>query len=110
MESTIAYWTDGFAFVFPGRGTALVNLTHVETPLDPVAASRNALLGKAQADRVLHFLRSEYPAAFAAAIFRLIRKHTAIAAATRIAIAAKLAIAEYLTRERRFGGITAQSA
>jgi flavin-dependent dehydrogenase len=62
--------TDGFAFVFPGRGTALVNLTHVETPLDPVAASHNALLGKAQADRVLHFLRSEYPGAFAAARVR----------------------------------------
>jgi flavin-dependent dehydrogenase len=62
--------TDGFAFVFPGRGTALVNLTHVETPLDPLAASRNALLGKAQADRVLHFLRSEYPTAFGAARVR----------------------------------------
>src|SRR5262249_18403555 len=48
--------TDGFAFVFPGRGTALVNLTHVETPLDPIEMSRNALLGKAQADRALHFL------------------------------------------------------
>src|SRR5215470_4463926 len=45
--------TDGFAFAFPGRATALVNLTHVETPLDPIAASRNALAGKAQADRVL---------------------------------------------------------
>ena len=56
--------TDGFAFVFPGRGTALVNHTHVETPLEPVAASRNALLGKAQADKVLHFLKSEYPDAF----------------------------------------------
>ena len=62
--------TDGFAFVFPGRGTALVNLTHVETPLDPLAASRNALLGKAQADRVLHFLRTEYPAGFGAARVR----------------------------------------
>jgi hypothetical protein len=62
--------TEGFAFVFPGRGTALVNLTHIETPLDPVAASRNALLGKAQADRVLHFLRSEYPGAFGAARVR----------------------------------------
>src|SRR2546428_360402 len=62
--------TDGFAFVFPGRATALVNLTHLETPLDPVAASRNALLGKAQADRVLHFLRSEYPGAFGAARVR----------------------------------------
>ncbi len=56
--------TDGFAFVFPGRGTALVNHTHVETPLEPVAASSNALLGKAQADKVLHFLKSEYPDAF----------------------------------------------
>jgi flavin-dependent dehydrogenase len=56
--------TDGFAFVFPGRATALVNLTHVETPLDPVAASRNALAGKAQADKVLRFLKSEYPDAF----------------------------------------------
>jgi len=56
--------TDGFAFVFPGRGTALVNHTHVETPLEPVAASSNALIGKAQADKVLHFLKSEYPDAF----------------------------------------------
>jgi flavin-dependent dehydrogenase len=62
--------TDGFAFVFPGRGTALVNLTHIETPLDPVAASQNALLGKAQADKVLHFLKSEYPTAFGAARVR----------------------------------------
>ena len=53
--------TDGFAFVFPGRSVALVNLTHVETPLDPIAASKNALDGKAQADKVLHFLRAEYP-------------------------------------------------
>ena len=62
--------TDGFAFAFPGRGTALVNLTHVETPLDPIAASSNALLGKAQADRALHFLRCEYPGAFGKARVR----------------------------------------
>jgi flavin-dependent dehydrogenase len=62
--------TDGFAFVFPGRGTALVNLTHVETPLDPVAASKNALLGKAQADRVLHFLQREFATAFGSARVR----------------------------------------
>ena len=55
---------DGFAFVFPGRGTALVNLTHVETPLEPVAASANALAGRAQADKVVDFLKREYPAAF----------------------------------------------
>ena len=62
--------TDGFAFVFPGRGTALVNLTHVETPLDPIAASKNALDGKAQADKVLNFLRAEYPLAFGKARVR----------------------------------------
>jgi len=62
--------TDGFAFVFPGRSTALVNLTHVETPLDAVEASRNALVGKAQADRAVHFLKSEYPRAFGLARVR----------------------------------------
>jgi flavin-dependent dehydrogenase len=62
--------TDGFAFVFPGRGTALVNMTHVETPLDPVEASKNALIGKAQADRVLHFLKGEYSQAFGTARVR----------------------------------------
>jgi flavin-dependent dehydrogenase len=55
---------DGFAFIFPGRGTALVNMTHIETPLEPVAASANALLGRAQADKVVAFLKAEYPAAF----------------------------------------------
>lgn len=62
--------TDGFAFVFPGRGTALVNLTHIETPLEPISAAKNALDGKAQADKVLHFLKSEYPKAFGAAHVR----------------------------------------
>jgi hypothetical protein len=61
---------DGFAFVFPGRGTALVNLTHVETPLEPVAASVNALEGRVQADKVVEFLRREYPAAFGKARVR----------------------------------------
>jgi hypothetical protein len=30
----------GLAFFFPGRGTAVLNVTHIEAPLDPVAASR----------------------------------------------------------------------
>jgi hypothetical protein len=54
----------GFAFVFPGKGTALVNMTHVETPLDPVEATQKSLEGKVQADRAIAFLRAEYPAAF----------------------------------------------
>jgi hypothetical protein len=55
---------DGFAFAFPGSGEALVNLTHIETPLEPYAASRMVLEGRAQADRVLAFLRTEFPKAF----------------------------------------------
>jgi len=43
----------GFSFLFQGRGTALVNLTHVETPLEPLAASRLTLEGKRQADTVV---------------------------------------------------------
>jgi 2-polyprenyl-6-methoxyphenol hydroxylase-like FAD-dependent oxidoreductase len=61
---------DGFSFVFPGRGISLINLTHVETPLEPLAASRNALIGKAMADNVVNFLQSEFPAAFARARVR----------------------------------------
>jgi hypothetical protein len=55
---------DGLAFFFPGRNTAVLNMTHIEAPLDPVRASEVQLDGKAQADRVIAFLRSEYPEAF----------------------------------------------
>jgi hypothetical protein len=54
----------GFAFVFPGKGTALVNMTHVETPLDPIEATRKSLEGKVQADRAVAFLKTEFPQAF----------------------------------------------
>jgi hypothetical protein len=61
---------DGFAFVFPARGLATVNMTHVETPLEPVEASRKGIEGKRQADRVLDFLKGEFPAGFGDASVR----------------------------------------
>ncbi len=61
---------DGFSFVFPGRGISLINMNHVETPLEPFAASRNAMLGKAMADDVIRFLKAEYPDTFATARVR----------------------------------------
>jgi FAD dependent oxidoreductase len=61
---------DGFAFFFPQRGTAVVNMTHVQTPLDPVGASEKALEGKEQADRVVAFLKTEFPEAFGKARVR----------------------------------------
>lgn len=55
---------DGLAFFFPGRDTAVMNMTHVEAPLDAVRAGRAQLEGRAQADRVVEFLRREFPKAF----------------------------------------------
>jgi glycine/D-amino acid oxidase-like deaminating enzyme len=61
---------DGFVFAAPGFGEALVNMTHIATPLDPVGASRAVLDGRVQADRLVAFLRAEFPAAFASARVR----------------------------------------
>jgi hypothetical protein len=61
---------DGFIFATPGAGETLVNMTHIETPMDPIGAGQTMLEGRAQVDRVVHFLRSEFPAAFARARVR----------------------------------------
>jgi hypothetical protein len=61
---------DGFAMSFPGRATAVVNMTHIENPMDPFGASVSGLEGKEQADRTMTFLRSEFPEAFAHARVR----------------------------------------
>lgn len=52
---------EGQLFGFPGRGTVLVNLTHISTPLDPIGMSRATLEGRAQADRLLGFLKDHFP-------------------------------------------------
>jgi hypothetical protein len=61
---------DGFAMNLPGSRTAVVNMTHIENPLDPFQSSRKGIEGKEQADRALRFLKSEFPAAFGAARVR----------------------------------------
>jgi ribulose 1,5-bisphosphate synthetase/thiazole synthase len=61
---------DGFAMTLPGGRTAIVNMTHVETPLDPFEASKKGIEGKEQADRTMDFLKGEYPAAFSDARVR----------------------------------------
>ena len=61
---------DGFAFAFPARGTALVNMNHIETPLEPLGASQTGLDGKEQADRALAFLKTEFPETFGKARVR----------------------------------------
>src|SRR5579862_6270489 len=51
---------DGFAMNLPGGRTAVVNMTHIENPLDPFEAARKGIEGKEQADRALFFLKSEF--------------------------------------------------
>lgn len=55
---------EGLGFTIPGRGIAAMNMTHVETPLDPVEASKKALEGKDQASRAVQFLKDEFPECF----------------------------------------------
>jgi hypothetical protein len=54
----------------PGGQTAIVNMTHIENPLDPFQASQKGLEGKEQADRALAFLKGEFPQAFGGARVR----------------------------------------
>ena len=61
---------DGFVFAPPQGDEVLVNMTHIETPLDAVGMSRTLLDGRAQVDRLLGFLRAEFPAVFAKARVR----------------------------------------
>ena len=60
----------GLAFFFPGRGTAVLNVTHIDAPLDPMDASRAMFEGREQADRAIALLRAEFPKAFGEARVR----------------------------------------
>lgn len=62
---------DGFVFAFPGHGTALANMTHVETPMDAAGYADTVFSGRDQADRLLAFLRTEYPDAYGTARIRI---------------------------------------
>jgi len=61
---------DGFSARYPGRNVAMVNMTHIETPLDPFDAAEKQIDGKEQADRTLAFLRGEYPETYGKATVR----------------------------------------
>jgi 2-polyprenyl-6-methoxyphenol hydroxylase-like FAD-dependent oxidoreductase len=55
---------DGFVFTSAGTGETLVNMTHMQTPLDPFAATDAMLDGREQVDRTLEFFKAEFPAHF----------------------------------------------
>jgi len=56
--------TNPVSFVIPGRGIAVLNMTHTDTPLEPLAAAQSQLEGKAQADRAVQLLKDEFPECF----------------------------------------------
>ncbi len=55
---------NGLMFYFPGKEVAVMNMTHVETPLDPLEASKTSAIGKDQVDRGVRLLRDEFPQVF----------------------------------------------
>jgi hypothetical protein len=61
---------DGFLMHFPGKNFMLANVTHFETPLDPLASGHMVVAGRTQADNVIAFLRAEFPQIFADARVR----------------------------------------
>jgi hypothetical protein len=60
----------GLAFFYPGRGTAVLNVTHIDAPLDPVGAARAMFEGRDQADTAVALLKAEFPKAFGEARVR----------------------------------------
>ena len=61
---------DGFLMHFPGKNFMLANVTHFETPLDPLATGRMVVDGRTQADNVIRFLQAEFPQIFTGAKVR----------------------------------------
>jgi hypothetical protein len=62
---------DGFLMHFPSKNFMLANITHFETPLDPLQAANMVFEGRRQADNVVRFLRAEFPHIFANARVRV---------------------------------------
>ena len=62
---------DGWLMPFHEKDFMLANISHIETPLDPLGAADMVFAGRRQADNVLRFLQSEFPDIFANAWVRL---------------------------------------
>jgi hypothetical protein len=62
---------DGFLMHFPGKNMMLANVTHFETPLNPLGTAKMVFDGRMQADNVVRFLRAEFPRIFSHAQVRV---------------------------------------
>lgn len=61
---------DGWLMPFHEKGFMLANISHIETPLDPLGAAAMVFTGRRQADNVIRFLRKEFADIFADATVR----------------------------------------
>ena len=61
---------DGWLMPFEEKGFMLANISHFETPLDPLGAADMVFAGRRQADAVLRFLQEEFADIFAGARIR----------------------------------------
>jgi hypothetical protein len=100
----------GLMFYIPGRpgGIAYGNMTHVDTPLDPLLASTISITGKDQVDKVVEFLRNEYPDNFRSATVRVYAQ-TGIRQTRWIAGARQLSL-EDVRSGKRFDDAIARTA
>jgi len=62
---------DGWLMHFPAKNFMLANISHFETPVDPLASAHMVFEGRRQADNIIRFLRTEYPNIFANARVRV---------------------------------------
>ena len=62
---------DGHLMHFPDKNFMLANITHFETPLDPLASAQMVFEGRRQADATMEFLRQEFPRIFSKARIRV---------------------------------------
>ena len=62
---------DGFLMHFPKKDFMLANISHFETPVDPLQMAGLVFEGRRQADGVMAFLRAEFPRIFRDANIRV---------------------------------------
>lgn len=61
---------DGWLMHFPSKNFMLANITHFETPVNPLATASLVFEGRRQADSILRFLKEQFTAIFANARVR----------------------------------------
>jgi hypothetical protein len=61
---------DGWLMPFHEKGFMLANISHIETPLNPLGAADMVFAGRDQADNIIRFLRTEFADIFGNARIR----------------------------------------